>query len=273
MNQTCTQCGTSFEITDADRKFYDEVGPKIGDQHFPVPPPTKCPSCRMQQRVSFRNFFHLYHRTCDLSGKRILSMYDQNASFPVYEMHEWWSDKWDEVSYGQEPDFNGSVFAQIQSLHETVPRMSIMNTQCENTDYCNLSFESRNCYLVFGNVENEDCCYGHIVWQSKDCFDCLYIYRCERCYECVDSVDCYELAFSRGCENCQTSRFLVHCTGCRNCFGCVGLKNKEYCFFNEQLQKEEYERRLQEFNAGSFKQTQLALEKLQELVGKEIVKH
>ncbi|MBP7884916.1 hypothetical protein KAZ93_01885 [Patescibacteria group bacterium] len=28
---------------------------------------------------------------------------------------------------------------------------------------------------------------------------------------------------------------------CKNCFGCVGLKNHEYCIFNKQYSKEDYE--------------------------------
>jgi hypothetical protein len=28
---------------------------------------------------------------------------------------------------------------------------------------------------------------------------------------------------------------------CKNCFGCISLKNKEYCIFNKQYTKQEYE--------------------------------
>jgi hypothetical protein len=269
----CTKCSAEFKVTDGDLKFYKDVGPTIGGKKFEIPPPTLCPACRMQRRISFRNFFYLTHRTCDLSGKQTISMYDASAPFPVYELHEWWSDKWSAFDYGQEPDFNKSVFEQITELFHKVPRMSLYNVQCENCDYCNFSFNSTNSYLVGGNVDNEDTCYGHIVWQSKDCMDNLYLYRSQRCYECIDCVNSYELAFSRACENCNTSRFLVHCTGCNDCFGCVGLKNKQYCFFNEQLTKEQYESRLEEFNSGSFKMIQLAQQKVQQLIGKEIVKY
>ena len=270
---TFTRCSQAFEVTDADREFYNDIAPTFNGKKYPIPEPAECPACRMQRRLNFRNFFHLYHRTCDLSGKRIISMYDQDAAFPVYEMHEWWSDKWDALDYGIDPDFEKSIFDQLKIIHETVPRMSIMNTLCENTDYCNFSFQSKNCYLIGGNVVNEDCCYGHIVWQSKDCFDCLYVYRCERCYECTDCFESYDLAYSRACENCTSSRFLVHCSSCKDCFGCVGLKNKQYCMFNEQLSKEEYEKRMIEFNPGSQKMITVAQQKIEELIGSEVVKH
>ena len=236
----CSHCFQAFQITDSDRQFYQDVGPTIAGQKFPIPEPKQCPNCRMQQRLMFRNFFHLYHRTCDKTGKRIISMYHEDAPFPVYDLHTWWGDDWDALSYGIDISSSQSVFDTIRILHNTVPRMNIMNTQCENTDYCNFSFLSKNCYLIGGNVRNEDGCYLQIVWKSVDCFDNLYIYQCECCYECVDCFECYNLAFSRGSENCSESRFLVHCSACSHCFGCVGLKNKQYCMFNQQLTKTEY---------------------------------
>ncbi len=275
MQQTCASpwCSQTFEITETDQRFYAETGPVIAGTLHPLPLPDLCPGCRMQRRIAHRNFFHLCHRTCDLTGKRIISMYDESAPFPVYEMHAWWSDQWDALQYGRDVSFDRPFFEQLSELFSSVPRMSIMNTNCENTDFCNFSFQSKNCYLIGGNVGNEDCCYGHIVWQSKDCFDCLYVYRCSWCYECTDCVDCYGLAFSRACDNCSESYFLSECSGCTQCFGCTGLKNKQYHFFNEPLQKEEYERRLAEFDAGSRSLMRAAQAQGEQMVDDRIVKH
>ncbi len=259
----CKQCHSGFEITDSDRQFYEKLD---------VPDPTMCPDCRMQRRLTFRNFFNLYHRKCDLTGKRILSMYDQGTTFPVFDLHEWWTDKWDPLDYGLEVDFSKSVFDQLKTLHDTVPRMGIMNQQCENTDYCNLSLNSRNSYLVFGNVENEDCCYGHVVWRSKNCFDCLYVEQSDFCYECVDCFRCNNLSFSQNCENCSDSKFLVDCVSCRDCFGCVGLKNKQYYIFNESYSKEEYEQKMKELNCGDRAVVNSVKNRLAELVDGHKVK-
>ena len=108
----------------------------------------------MQQRFTFRNFFHLYNRKSDLSGKDMVSMYDAKVSFPVYELSEWWSDKWNELDYGMEVDLSKPIFPQLKELQSRVPHMGIANIQCENCEYSNLAFQSRNCYLVFGCVLN-----------------------------------------------------------------------------------------------------------------------
>ena len=263
MQKICTHCSVSFDIDAIDEDFFARIG---------MPIPIDCPPCRRQRRLMFRNFFHLYHRTCDLSGKKIISMYDTDASFPVYEMHEWWSDKWDPLNDGIEPSFDSSFFDQLGKLHRTVPRMSIMNAASENTDYCNMCANSNNCYLVHGCVHNEDCMYGHIVWRSKDCCDCLYIYQCEWCCECIDCVQCHTLLFSRDCDNCSFSSFLVHCAGCQHCFGCVGLKQKSYHIFNQPYSREDYDAKIASFRMDTAAGVQWAKSRLEALVGKEIVK-
>jgi len=260
----CKQCQTPFEIRDVDRRFYEMIG---------MPDPQLCPDCRMQRRMMFRNFFNWYHRKCDLTGKQIVSMYDVDAPFPVYEMHEWWSDKWDGKDYGRDVDFSRPILPQLKELSFSVPRMGIVNINSENTDYCNMSWGSRNCYLVFGNVGNEDCYYGHIVWQSKNCYDCLYVYASEFCHQCVDCVNCHSLAFCLECDNCSDSKFLVNCMGCRECFGCVGLKDKSFHIFNKPYSKEQYVEKMKEFNSGDVRLIDVAKKKVNELVGKEIVKY
>ncbi len=264
MQKSCHRCGTAYILTSSELELYRTMD---------VQDPTDCPDCRRQQRLMFRNFFHLYHRTCDLSGKKIISMYSTDAPFPVYEMHEWWSDKWDALSYGLDRDESVPFLEQVGMLHRTVPRMNIINAQCENTDYCNMSSRSRNCYLVFGNVDNEDCAYGHIVWESKDCYDCLYCYRCQFCYECTDCVECHSVFFSRDCDNCSTSHFLVHCTGCSDCFGCTGLKNKQYYIFNQEYSREEYQQKIQALNLGNRQTIISAQEQIAALAMKETVKY
>ena len=124
--------------------------------------------------------------------------------------------------------------------------MSIMNRQSENCEYSNQIAESKNCYLIFGGVESENCDYGHIVWQSRDSVDNLYLFKSESCYECIDCLNCNQLLYSEECESCAESIGLYDCRGCINCIGCVGLINKSYCIFNKQVTKEEYAQFLKE---------------------------
>jgi len=41
---------------------------------------------------------------------------------------------------------------------------------------------------------------------------------------------------------CLNSEYCFNCHGCNNIFGCVGLRKKNYCIFNKQYSKEDYEK-------------------------------
>src|SRR3989344_2156403 len=108
MQKQCANawCKSPFEIIDGDLQFYDRVSPVFAGKKFAIPPPTLCPDCRWQRRLSFRNERTLYLRKCDLSGKSMVSMHPADAPFPVYSITEWLSDKWNPLDYGQDFDFN-----------------------------------------------------------------------------------------------------------------------------------------------------------------------
>ncbi len=230
-NRTCQNCKQNFTIEPDDFSFYEKMG---------VPAPNKCPYCRQQARTLYRNFKTLYKRTSSLSGKSIVSVYSPDAPFPVYESSEWWSDTWDALTYGRDIDWTRSFFEQFAELAQTVPRFALMNTKCTECEYSNMALSSNHCYLVFGAIENEDCAYGHIVWNCKDTFDGLYTFKCESCYECIDCLNSNKLLYSQECESCADSIGLFDCRSCTNCIGCVGLVGKSYYIFNQPVSHEEY---------------------------------
>ena len=51
MQNSCTNCGQGFAITQDDLKFYDEVSPEFGEKKYAIPPPTLCPDCRVSQNA------------------------------------------------------------------------------------------------------------------------------------------------------------------------------------------------------------------------------
>ncbi len=227
----CKQCTKEFEVTDSDREFYKKID---------VPEPTLCPDCRQQRRISFRNFKTLYNHTSALSGKKLISMYSPESGIPVYSHEEWWGDQWDPKSYGIAIDFSRPFFEQFNELFVRVPKLNLMNTKSENCLYSNMTVGSKNCYLVFGCLNDENCDYGHIVWNSRDCVDNLYVINSELCYECIDCDTCYNVHYSQECEHCNESVGLFDCRNCTSCIGCVGLNNKTYHVFNKPVTEQEY---------------------------------
>ena len=64
---------------------------------------------------------------------------------------------------------------------------------------------------------------------------------------------------------CVNTFFLYDCKNCINCFGCTNLRNKSNCMWNEQLTKEEYDKRLKELDIGSVKNLEKAKQKFEAL--------
>ena len=160
--KVCQNCKKDFIIEPDDFVFYEKMK---------VPAPLCCPQCRQQKRILIRNFKTLYRRNSDKSGKSIISMYSIKVPFPVWSHDEWWQDDWDVHSYSKDIDFTKPFFPQLKSLWDVVPRYAVINTNSVNCIYSNGILNGKNCYFIFGSVDCEDCSYGHIVWNSKDCVD------------------------------------------------------------------------------------------------------
>ena len=246
MHKSCANCGSSFEITDADLAFIEKISPMFSGKTFHIPAPHHCPPCREQYRMSHRNERNLYHRKCDLTGKQIISMHSPEEPFLVYEQGAWWSDQYDPLAYGREFDFSRPFFEQFKELELAVPKLALINAKSENSTYTNYSAENRNLYMVVGGLGAEDCYYSYRVFYSKDICDCYDIYKCERCYECSESGNLYNCIF---CTNCFNSFDLVlckDCIGCKNCFGCVNLRNKQFYIYNQPFSEENYRSKVTE---------------------------
>lgn len=234
----CKNCSKQFEITDDDRGFYQKID---------VPEPTLCPECRYIRRLLDRNEWNLFKRKCDATGKDIISIYRADSPFPVYNQDYWKSDSWDPLAYGRDFDFDQPFFPQYEKLRQVVPHLAIVNSNSVNSEYTNQSQDNKDCYMCSATGGSEKCMYGN--WYQPTnylCADCYSAQNCELCYESLVITKCSRCLW---CEECSDSQNLLFCRDCRNCsdcIGCVGLRNKKYCYFNEQLDKQEFERRREE---------------------------
>lgn len=127
------------------------------------------------------------------------------------------------------------------------PRSEFGFSQAYNsTNFGDYIFRSTNIYWGFDSAQSNNCCYLFDSALDKDCIDCSRCVKCEGCYECVDCYKSYEAFFCDDCDRCIECYFCSRCKNCKNCFGCVFLENKQYCIFNKQYSKEEYERNVKE---------------------------
>src|SRR3989344_955458 len=242
--KSCIQCSAAFEILEEDLKMLDDLSPVIGGKKMSLPPPTLCPDCRLQRRMACVNQLNLYERKCDLTGASVISNVRPDAPYTVYRQEDWYSDKWDALTYGRDFDFKRPFFEQWRELLEVVPRPNLFTGFAfdENSEYTNHSGKNKDCYLIFDSDENRDCYYSYSLNSCINCMESFRTRKSELCYECIDCVKCYGSAFLQECDNCSNSLFLKNCTGCKNCLMCSNLKNKEYHVENKKVTKEEFEK-------------------------------
>ena len=240
MSKRCLSCQTPFEFAPEDIDFLESVRPKGA---VPIPPSKLCPDCRQLRRLAMNNETQLYHRKCDLSGSPIISIHSADKPYKVFRSDLWWSDEWSPLDYGIDYDPKRSFFEQFRQLVQTVPRAAVQTNYLldENSQYTNYAGSNKNCYLLFHADLNRDCLYGYGVKQCESCLDVYNVFSSELVYESVDCSHCYNLAFSRRCTHCHDSFFLEDCISCKNCFGCKNLHQKQYCLFNRQVTKKEFE--------------------------------
>lgn len=250
------------EISEQETEFCSRNG---------IPLPQLSSRERLRNMLYFRNRAYLYHATCALSGKSILSCVPPESGLAIYETEQWDSDNWSGRDYARDYNFRQPFFSQLHELYRRVPRFSrSVVPGTENCQYTNGIVACKNCYLVFSALNSVDCLFSYTVWRSRNIVDCVYVKDSELCFSSADIRGCYNLKFSEHCVDCSDSAFLFQCYSCRSCCMCSNLAHKEYCLRNRQLTKEEYEKKTMDF--GSRKALQAAEKEYRLLVSQTPLK-
>lgn len=240
--RNCRFSGEKFYVYPEDIAFYKMIG---------APLPTLSPKERMRRKLAFNNSYNLYKVNSAHSGKSIISQYPPGTPFKIYEHLVWYGDALDALSHGIAWNSKENFFDQFSRLQRHVPRPNLFVDQTNiDSPYTNASTSLKNCYLVFESMELENCLYCIMGMSSRELVDCFTVFHSEQSYDCFESDHLYQCRSVAYSKNCIESTLLYDCRNCEHCFGCVNLRNRKYCFFNEQLMKEQYETKLLSFNLG-----------------------
>jgi hypothetical protein len=244
----CQETGEQFLIREEDIAFYKKML---------VPAPIVAPWVR------FRNLLahgsppdELFKIKSTLSDKEIITNIDPKPNMPVYSEEEWFSDVWDAADYGITYNFAQGFFEQFHALRLQVPRAcKLPDAGSVNSPWAIGGVHLKNCYMVSAGLESENILYSASVIKSRDSMEIFFSDNCELGYQLFQCKYCYKSSFLDSCENCINCTFGFDLKNCENCFGCVNLRHKKYNFFNKQLTKDEYEKRLKDIDLGSRKES------------------
>ncbi|MDE2030746.1 MAG: hypothetical protein KGI58_00600 [Patescibacteria group bacterium] len=241
--RNCQNCKQDFTIEPDDFSFYEKIK---------VPPPTFCPECRFERRAAFRNENKLFLVKDAFTKKDIFSLYPPEANRKVVTQEEWHSDTWSAFDYGKDIDWSRPFMTQVLELEKEVPIYNLNVQRMFNSPYSGNATGLKNCYLLFGSNDSENCLYGNEVDASRDCVDNSHINKSERCYDCFWIQNCYQCYGSIMSVDCSNVWFSRDCLSCHDCIGCTNLRKSSYCIFNKQYTKEEYTKLISDMNLNSI---------------------
>src|SRR3989338_5274543 len=261
-SKNCEHCGENFEISEGELVMYEKVGIEL---------PTLCFFCRIKLHLSFWMFGKFRKGTSDLSGESLITVLPEKNRYPIYTQHEWFSDAWEGLNYGQDYDPSRPFFEQLQELQEKVPHPHQNGTKNTACDWCDDVWNSRNCYLSRSLEGSEYLYYGYRNIRVKNSIDTIICFDSEKCYDLSDCYNSFRLFYSKHSRDCIDSYFLYDCRNCQNCFMSWNLRNKQYCIENIQYTKEEYEAKLKSLDLGSYKSIQDLKKRFEKIAQKEAV--
>jgi len=246
-------CWNQFEITDKDLEFYEKISPVFDWIKYEIPTHKLCPDCILQDLFTFRNERNLYRRKCDLTGSDIISIFSPDKNYKVYDQKEWWSDKWNSLDYGVNFDFSVWAFIQFERLFLNVPKLSLYNTNTENSDYNNWVLWAKDSYMniYWWSLVNSH--YTSVCEDVKDSLDIWWSAFINNCYECVSCDRTYNCHYCIDCSDWINLLFCDWCLNCSDCMFCYNLKNQKYHIENKQYTKEEYEKIRSEIDTWNYK--------------------
>lgn len=260
--KTCSNCHKDYEIHPDDVVMY---------QSMDVPVPDQCHICRWKHTLAFWRFGKFRKAKCDLSGKTIITPLAEMNPSPIYARDEWVSDKWDSLEYGRDYDQSRSFLDQFEELQKVVPIPHHTGVGNTDSDWGDDVWWSKNCYFCRAILNGEDLRYCYRSFYSKFSMDITYCFYTEYSYDSLYCFKCSKIKYCFNCKDCINSTFLYDCRNVQNCFMCWNLRNKSYCWENVQLTKEEYEKRLAEYDLGSRETVERLKKKFNELVAKNVI--
>lgn len=253
--KTCALLGTKWTMTE------EEIG---WCKKFNVPPSTMAPMTRLRQLAGFAGGISIWWKPHAETAKLILSFVHPDNPFQVIHDREWFGK---DFVNGFFWDANKNFFDQFRGLAHTIP---VGSTRDDGSNIETIGIDlvgCEGCYMAFGSGEAKRMYYSYMAGtRSEDCLDLTNSVRCRETFQADWSDELFQCVQAFRSTQCLQSAFIFDCQDCEFCFGATNKRHKKYLWFNEQLSKEEWERRRAEVDLSIYSVWQAHLARFEEMI-------
>jgi hypothetical protein len=218
---------------------------------FNVPPSRYSPQTRLKLAMGYFIVFDMWYNKHADTGAPIISTTHPASGIRVLPDKEWFER--DFSSDAMDLDFTTPFLDQLYALTRCVPVAASFNYKVPENSIAFISLGDHDSFFVLACRSKRSFYCGNAI-DIEDSAELVSVENARESYGVVHSQRIYNCRFLLECYDCISSSFLFDCRNCEFIFGGTNLRNKKYVWFNEQLSKEEWEKRFAEVDLASRQQ-------------------
>lgn len=257
--RTCLASGRIWMMDEGEISWYKK---------FNMPPSEYHPETKTKLFGSTWAAFSWWWNKDALTGEKVLTHVHPYSPFKVISDDEWY--KQDFISYGRDYDPNRSFFDQLHDLACEVPFSAWKNFEKPINSIARVSFGDEDSYFVVASRSRRTA-YTENVLDIEDSLEAVISNNIYRSHSVLHSQRISDSYCVRESYDCMKSWFVFDCRDCENCFGAWNKRHKKYLWFNEQLSKEEWEKRFEQVDTTSYKEMNAYRKKFYEAIASEAI--
>ncbi|PJA47310.1 hypothetical protein CO172_02265 [Candidatus Uhrbacteria bacterium CG_4_9_14_3_um_filter_36_7] len=234
---------------------------------FNVPPSRYSPLTRMRLLTNTFSGGQWWYNQHAQTGKPIICGIHPGTGIRVLPDKEWFEKdfSFEQIDY----DESRSVFDQIYELNLRIPSSAQRNYVEVENSISIASHGDQNSYFVVAS-KSKNTLFGVVAYNTEDSAEIYNAVTVNQSYNIVNSNRIFQSRYVRESNDCLNSVFLFDCRNCEYCFGATNKRNKKHLWFNEQLSKDEWEKRRAQVDLGKRSVVEEYLQKFDELMIKSI---
>jgi len=238
--RTCVLTGEKWLMDEKEIGWYKK---------FNVPPSKYSPTTRIRLVNSNFVLFDVWYNYHAETGKSVISVIHPASGVRVLPDEEWFQK--DFTNFGREINWARPFFDQFFELTRAVPLAASYNYVRPENSLAFISLGDIDSYFVIA-CKSKRTFYGTNAFDVEDTAEIAFARNVQNSYNIIRAENIFNCRFLRESYECSNSAFLFDCRDCEFCFGATNKRHAKYLWFNEQLSKEEWEKRRAEIDLSSY---------------------